>query len=384
MICRSIDAQLNQINLSRRSRGVIILFFIFLACFHTYGQSNAPIPVDLLINKTPVDEIAIYRRYSQEPLFSTDLDLRIGAGRSEHLVASGKELYYLVEGTGRVYRIDSTGEFTRIDSTYFTGYNFGAYTFNYRDTIYSLGGYGFWHQNGHLRFFRFDKHSWEIELLNRELPVLLGTGSPTPFTSWSLWFDKKHGNLIYPTRPFSRSWGIDVLTDTSRVWKLDLIEKKWSILGTLNKETSSSIETSRRIFSLPWGELFLNAKINGILLDYHSNEVRELDQKISQAINSFIYQANADNSRVFIYRRDSTLTFHVSEQRKLVLHLTERDFKATGKTIFVPYKKPFFMGGIPGIHLGLFAGASPLRLGYFTRLIGFGLSPKECLNLCMI
>lgn len=306
-----------------------MVLIIMMAGFHKYGQSNAPIPADLLTNKTPADEIAIHRRVYKEPLFSIDIDSRIGSRGDGNLVASGKELYYLPDGTGRVYRIDSTGAFTRIDSTYYTRYNFGAYTFSYRDTIYSLSGYGFWNYNGHLRFFRSDKHGWEIELINRELPVLINN----PLMDWSLWFNKKHGNLIYPARSYARIWSknlySDGLTDTFRAWKLDLNKKKWSILGTLNKETASLINTGRRVFSLPSGELFLHPtnKQEITLLDYRSNQVKRLNQKKSEAINSFIQQADVDNNRVFIYRRDSTLNFHVSEERKLVLHLTESNFK---------------------------------------------------------
>jgi hypothetical protein len=124
------------------------------------------------------------------------------------------------------------------------------------------------------------------------------------------------------------------------------------------------------------------------LLDYRSNRVKKLNQKKSEAINSFIQRADDDISRVFIYRRDSTLTFHVSEQRKLVLHLTESDFKVTGKTIFAPDKKPFLMGGIPGIHLGLFAGAfllfaTSIGLFYSTyrlRIVAKGM-PKSLYDL---
>jgi hypothetical protein len=348
-----VYAQLIQINLYRSSRGVIILFFIFLACFHTYGQRNAPIPADLLINKAPVDEIVTYRYLYEGQIFWTrDFQDR----RFEYLVKAGNSLHYLLDGTGRVYRVNRDGEFIRIDSTKLTGYNFGAYTFNYRDTIYSLGGYGFWRYNGHLRYFSPSyTHEWEIKLLNKELPIV---GNLTQ-VGWSLWLDKMRGNIIYSEQLISQDMNTKIVpADTCKVWKLDINTKQWSVLGTLHKEVSLLLGNNVRIISLPWGELFLSPKIRPrlTLMDYHSNQLKELDVKKSTSIRSFIHDADKDNSRVFIYTRDSTLTFHISEKRKLVLSLSGKDFRAVGQTIFEPYQKPISIYGIQGVSLGAMVG----------------------------
>lgn len=355
MICRSIDAQPNQINLARRSRWGILLVLIVMVCFQGYAQRQSTIPDDLLTNKTPVDEIVIYQYIYNGPLFwPADVEKpKLGDARKfEHLASANKELYYFLDGTGRVYRVNRDGDFTRIDSTVYVGYNFGAYAFSYRDTLYSIGGYGFWRNNGHLRFFRSNYADWEIKPLNRELPIF------AYYPNWSLWLDKKYGNIFYLERYTYQDMNTAIRpADTCKVWKLDLDAKRWTVLGTLKKEVSSVLSYSSRIISLPWGELILNLQYGSriALLDYDSNQLKELDIQKSDSVKAFILSVMKDNSAVLIYTRDSTLTFHISEQRKLVLHLTENDFMPTGKTMFEPYEKPISIYGIQGVPLGAMA-----------------------------
>jgi len=63
------------------------------------------------------------------------------------LIKGEKGLYINIDGTGRIYQITHKKNdsllIKRLDSTFFFGYNNSAYTFNYNDTIMSLGGFGY-------------------------------------------------------------------------------------------------------------------------------------------------------------------------------------------------------------------------------------------------
>ncbi|MDD2793660.1 MAG: hypothetical protein PHD73_10820, partial [Sediminibacterium sp.] len=93
------------------------------------------------------------------------------------LIYHQKKLYALVDGTGIVYESapfsqeDDSLYFKRLDSTKLIGYNIDCFSFFYNDSLYNLGGYGFWRWNGQLRKFNPVVREWDIEPLNRELPV---------------------------------------------------------------------------------------------------------------------------------------------------------------------------------------------------------------------
>lgn len=54
------------------------------------------------------------------------------------------ELICVFGGVGTVFSLDSTNKvIRRIDKTVHSGYNFDAYQFVRRDTVFSYGGYGF-------------------------------------------------------------------------------------------------------------------------------------------------------------------------------------------------------------------------------------------------
>ena len=82
-------------------------------------------------------------------------------------------------GTGRLYCIylDSTNDkiqINRLDKTLYAGYNFYDYIFQRSDTIFSLGGEGFWAYNGQLRCFLDKKREWEVKPISRWFPVSEG------------------------------------------------------------------------------------------------------------------------------------------------------------------------------------------------------------------
>ena len=77
-----------------------------------------------------------------------------------HKVKSG--YLFNVPGTGLVFSLDSSNnQFRRIDNTFFLGFNFHSFSFVRKDTLYSIGGEGFWNTNSTLIHFDLKHKEWE-------------------------------------------------------------------------------------------------------------------------------------------------------------------------------------------------------------------------------
>jgi hypothetical protein len=62
----------------------------------------------------------------------------------------GDSITISVPGTGQVYQVNpQTLSIQRLDRTFFRGYNFGASQFLHNDTLFSIGGEGFWSSSQH-------------------------------------------------------------------------------------------------------------------------------------------------------------------------------------------------------------------------------------------
>lgn len=99
------------------------------------------------------------------------------------LIKNENGLFAYVDGTGSVYKAtilkNDSITFTRIDSTKFYGNNFNSIKFSYKKKLYSLGGYGFWHKQGQLTYFKEglewyiiklkDEFEWDNYLFNYQL-----------------------------------------------------------------------------------------------------------------------------------------------------------------------------------------------------------------------
>jgi hypothetical protein len=70
--------------------------------------------------------------------------------------------YLMIDCTGQVYQFDfKSFTLKRLDHTFFRGYNCHSTPFIRKDTLYSLGGYGFWKTNNLMTYYKTDKGEWE-------------------------------------------------------------------------------------------------------------------------------------------------------------------------------------------------------------------------------
>jgi hypothetical protein len=72
-------------------------------------------------------------------------------------------LLLTIPGTGQLYNLDvATLKLNRIDQTFFRGYNFNAAQFIRKDTLFSVGGEGFWLRHSILTYYNLKTHEWDL------------------------------------------------------------------------------------------------------------------------------------------------------------------------------------------------------------------------------
>jgi len=167
----------------------------------------------------------------------------------DNIVKNKHGFFMLIPGTGRVYRMqlsDDHVQFIRIDSTTYFGHNFSALNFSSQDTLFSLGGHGFWQSNGLLRYYDRWISGWELIPLNQRVEGGFYDHS---------FHDKQH-HIYYVVGPKIMNHANNGLKKSVprpqenpfSLYALDLIRKDWVRIGivTADKEPLS------RIGDLPW------------------------------------------------------------------------------------------------------------------------------------
>jgi hypothetical protein len=78
------------------------------------------------------------------------------------------KILFTIQGTGQVYQLDLTQRsFDRIDKTFYRGYNFYANQFIKNDTIFSIGGQGFWQKHSLITYYNAKSKEWDLLKINR-------------------------------------------------------------------------------------------------------------------------------------------------------------------------------------------------------------------------
>jgi hypothetical protein len=334
--------------------------------------NGKPLIRSLLSESTAVDDVWFSKSLKQ-PLAINDIPFLKGNGIiAQKLIRTKLGLFVLPEGTGRVYEIKRENEdisVHRVDSTIFFGYNFGAFSFSYQDTIYSFGGYGIWRYNGQLRVYLPQKHEWELIPLSKEVPFYSNATY-----GLKAWFDTKKGQLYVNKMP-EKSMNID------SIYVLDMQSKKWSVKG----KTALPNENFEGQINTPWGILCKDRKdyTSYIILDLKNNRILNLSEKKSNEIrvreqwNSifFIKDSTLFTVTDSIYKTPLSITdFEITEDRIYELPV-QTTFKSSLKA-FVGYYWKFIIGMLLCILIG-FVSANYLQKIKNQNVFGNGLPTKK-------
>jgi hypothetical protein len=245
-----------------------------------------------------------------------------------------------VEGTNRIYKIDTNGGYTRLDKTSFSGFNFGASIFSYKDTLYSIGGYGFWNTNGSIRFFNETTREWDIIRNIQDVPFANGVNGLT-------YFDSERGklHLIYNiaqpeykkvTNPDTKLY-YQCFNFKNRDWLENPIE--------VNPAFAKDIRALAQIQKTSEGVLCTSTKLaKPVLLDFEENKIFEIDDKfitqivqMQSANKSAINYITDQNINIYNFANDSII--HMSTKNLKAKEMNIPIYLPTQKTILNKYSK---------------------------------------------
>jgi len=299
-------------------------------------------------------DIILFSSYRDigKPLTPPDIPYELGRSADaqvDQLIFHKSTLILAVDGSGILHELHFMGKdflFKRLDQTIFSGYNFNAYVFSLRDTIFSVGGYGFWNFNGQLRYFNTVTSVWNILPVNQKIPVVVQ----------NTWLDRGKGHLYFiesflmpkdeslmPTQEF-----LDGKDSKKEIlWQLNLASRKWIRAGFLKDNVSNSrnMLANSKAGDLPMGELFIGTNKNlplGLLINYATNKTYEFRSgEKTNLIHSLLkpeLSLESTPNRVITFYTKVDSSFHIlrSDSVHEQIKLSLQDFKELEQPVYEP------------------------------------------------
>jgi hypothetical protein len=256
-------------------RFVIILFFFSFVHLYSFGQP------DITNKSLSLAEYAMLDFITADTVSDLSLDLfkenlRFGVSKKlangVSLLKRKGQVYLQLLGSGRLYQIKKQGKgeyaLIRLDSTFHTGSNFGSINFFYKDTLFKLGGIGFWKIKDYFTYYSNKTHEWEIFSSKKAIPVY-----QSPDKGILFYTDELHGKfylsnsinqLDFPTS-FNTSF-----SDTCRVF--DIKERTWEDLGKINPLLKEILQKSVDLKTSFGPYLVFHSDLEMYWLNFSSNQ----------------------------------------------------------------------------------------------------------------
>lgn len=222
-------------------------------------------------------------------------------------------------GTGKLYKLnkkDNDYQIERIDSTIHSGINFFSKNIFVRDTVFQVGGLGFWSIRGFITYFSELTHQWELVQSNASVPVFFDKNHDAIIQSYTEGNNPRlylSNSYKYPKFPES----FDMIgTDSCYLYEFN--SRKWSRLGSLNKELGRILYGQNPhtfqfgkylLFQSQLDFFWVNFEKNawGKIKSKYNNELRQIwlslynnESKEGQNFGQYNFQFNIKNQLYFI------------------------------------------------------------------------------------
>lgn len=286
--------------------------FLVLWCFYPltdFGQS----PPDTLSTLPPITAVnSAAFKINVNALLNTPLDSSYESISYKLLIKRGVPLL-LQNGSGRIFETNfQFNNLKRLDKTRHDGYCYGASVFVYHDTIFSIGGYGFWTLNGVVRYFDEVTSEWSFLPTDREIPYADGLNSFS-------YVDLQQGilYLIYQsgyhenihTDPDSKKASI-------KLARLDIRKRTW---GTeefeIDSKWAKDIGDFSQVLTGPDGLLLNSSKLGAVLyFSFKENRVyrvgEEFKVKVAQlftSLSDYVTYWKGNTLQIFQYSNKNSI-----------------------------------------------------------------------------
>lgn len=248
-----------------------------------------------------------------EPVFKLPSIEKNGFSGQEIIWQKGRG-WIIHNGSPRIYEI-LNDSLVRLDETKHSGYSFGAALVRFRDTIFSIGGYGFWSVNGSVRFFNEKMKEWDIIKCNNEAPFANGINGFS-------YYDSKTEKLYVIYSKYNPEYLINQSIEKGVFVQIfDFKTKTWSNdTFVFNEDFASQLSDINSVRRGPSWIIVNSAKFkSSLLLDFRQNLIYEVsDPKTTELIqllanhkNHIIYNTD-ENVKIFDRDNDSVITYNIN------------------------------------------------------------------------
>jgi hypothetical protein len=261
-----------------RKIGTIVCLSVIVQ-LQSFGQS------DITSKQLSLAEHALLDFITSDSVSDLSLDLfnenlRFGVPtkltNGTSLLKKKDTIYLQLMGSGRLYQIQKQGKgiynLIRLDSTFYAGSNFGCINLLYKDTLFQLGGVGFWNIKNHFTFYSKKTHEWEFFTTKQTLPVY-----QSPEKGIIHYTDQEKGKLYLSNSinrlEFPASLNTS-LTDTCSVF--DFKEKTWKNLGRINPRLKEIAERSTDLKTIFGPYIVFHSDLEMYWLNFSTNQFGKL------------------------------------------------------------------------------------------------------------
>lgn len=271
-----------------------------------------------------------------------------------------KNLFLQLEGTGQLYKLDlDSNKLIRLDKTFYRGNNFGSIRFSRRDTLFSVGGQGFWLVNNIETIFSSKSKEWELyhsPSENGPLRIRMKFGG----------YDQNRDVLsVIELPPIYQKPNINYVY---RYFEKSLSEDYWIYKGDLNVSLLKKLNIQNLESTFIEGVYLFRNGPYIVIADPLKNQIFQIDQVIPMLNETF--ELSEKHGYIYSYNVNKNSTELVSSIK--VDSISIAQLKSLGR-----YKGEFYVTPIPLIVYQIGFGLFLLILGF---LVGFWIKKSQKTN----
>lgn len=285
-------------------RFVYVLLISIFVHFNSYGQP------DITNKALSLAERALLDFITTDSVNDLSLDIfkenlqfgvlnKLANGIS--LIKKKDKIYLQLLGSGRLYQIQKQGkdnyQFIRLDSTLYFGSNFGSINFFYKDSLFKIGGSGFWKIADYFTYFSTKTNEWELFSTKQGIPVY-----QSPENGLTYFMDQLNGKFYISNSINQTDFPATLNTtysDTCRFF--DFKDKTWQNLGKINPALKEKLQKSVELKTTIGPYLIFHSDLEIKWLNFSTNqfgvftkekqaEFREKWLKLYKGLPEHLYQ----------------------------------------------------------------------------------------------
>lgn len=268
-----------------------------------------------------------------------------------------RQLFLQLEGTGQLYKLDlDSNKLTRVDKTFYRGNNFGAIRFSRADTLFCVGGQGFWRLNNIDTYFSFKTKEWELHHSSSE-------SGPSRIRMKFGGYDQTRDVLSIIELPqIYQNVNIDYLY---RYYEKQFSKDRWTYKGDLNVSLLRKLNVQNLESTFIQGIYLYRNGPYVVMADPVKNELYQIDQVIPMLNETF--ELSEKEGYLYSYYVDKNSKDQAYPIK--VDSISIAQLRSLGK-----YKGEFYVQPISPLVYKIGLGAVLLVLGF---LLGFWIKKSK-------